>query len=275
MFDEAVQALREWQHDDLPFQLHPGDLGWFWRFGDEAAVAAVRTWSSAGRVVAVGLLDGDDLLRFTIAPDARQDEELARRLADDICDPGRGVLPAGTVYVESPVGTRFQELMFERGWQSDVPWTPLRRDLSAPVPDPGVRIDVIEPDQAHLHAEVIRASFEKSTFTVERWHAMAAGSAYADARSLVAFDQDDAVAAVTVWSAGPGRPGLIEPMGVHHDHRGKGFGTAITVAAAAALQDLGSSSALVCTPSSNVGAVATYRAAGFDQLPEVHDQRRD
>lgn len=275
MFDEAVQALREWQHDDLPFQLHPGDLGWFWRFGDEAAVAAVRTWNSAGWVVAVGLLDGDDLLRFTIAPDARQDEELARRLADDICDPGRGVLPAGTVYVESPVGTRFQELMFERGWQSDVPWTPLRRDLSAPVPDPGVRIDVIEPDQAHLHAEVIRASFEKSTFTVERWHAMAAGSAYADARSLVAFDQDDAVAAVTVWSAGPGRPGLIEPMGVHHDHRGKGFGTAITVAAAAALQDLGSSSALVCTPSSNVGAVATYRAAGFDQLPEVHDQRRD
>jgi ribosomal protein S18 acetylase RimI-like enzyme len=274
VLDEAVRALREWQHDDLPFQLHPGDLGWYWRFGDEATVAAVRTWSSAGRVVAVGLLDGADLLRFTIAPDARHDEELARRLADDICDPERGVLPAGTVYVESPVGTRFQELMFERGWQSDVPWTPLRRDLSAPVPDPGVRIDVIEPDQAHLHAEVIRASFEKSTFTVERWHAMAAGSPYADARSLVAFDQDDAVAAVTVWSAGPGRPGLIEPMGVHHDHRGKGFGTAITVAAAAALRELGSSSALVCTPSSNVGAVATYRAAGFDQLPEVHDQRR-
>ena len=82
------------------------------------------------------------------------------------------------------------------------------------------------------------------------------------------------MAAVTVWSAGPGRPGLVEPMGVHHDHRGKGFGTAITVAAAAALRELGSSSALVCTPSSNVGAVATYRAAGFDQLPEVHDQRR-
>lgn len=24
----------------------------------------------------------------------------------------------------------------------------------------------------------------------------------------------------TVWSAGPGRPGLIEPMGVHRDHQG-------------------------------------------------------
>ena len=64
-------------------------------------------------------------------------------------------------------------------------------------------------------------------------------------------------------------------MGVHRDHRVRGFGTAITIAGAAALRELGSSSALVCTPSSNVGAVATYRAAGFEALPEVYDQRRD
>lgn len=274
MLEEAVHVLREWQADDSPFQLHPGDVGWFWRFGDEATLAAVRTWHQDGRIIAVGLLDGEDLLRLTIAPDARQDEELAVRLADDIGAPERGVLPAGTVFVESPRGTRFQELLFERGWQSDVPWTPLRRDLTEPVEDPGVRIDVVEPDQAHLHAGVVKASFEKSTFTVERWHAMASGTPYADARCLVAFDGEDAAAAITVWSAGPGRPGLIEPMGVHHDHRGRGLGKAITVAGAAALRDLGSSSANVCTPSSNTGAVATYRAAGFTALPEVHDQRR-
>ena len=84
----------------------------------------------------------------------------------------------------------------------------------------------------------------QSTFTDERWHAMAAGLAYADARCLVAYDdQGVAVAAVTVWSAGPDKPGLLEPMGVHPEHRGHGYGTAITVAAAAALQELGSSSA--------------------------------
>lgn len=38
-------------------------------------------------------------------------------------------------------------------------------------------------------------------------------------------------------------------------------GTAITVAAAAALQELGSSAAIVATPSSNVGAVATETSA--------------
>jgi ribosomal protein S18 acetylase RimI-like enzyme len=64
-------------------------------------------------------------------------------------------------------------------------------------------------------------------------------------------------------------------MGVHREHRGHGYGKAITVAAAAALQELGSSSAIVCTPSFNVGAVATYKSAGFQQLPEVRDRYRD
>ncbi|MEQ7126884.1 GNAT family N-acetyltransferase [Actinopolymorpha sp. B11F2] len=63
-------------------------------------------------------------------------------------------------------------------------------------------------------------------------------------------------------------------MGVHREHRGHGYGKAITVSAAAALQELGSSSAIVCTASSNVGAVATYSSAGFHQLPEIRDQYR-
>jgi ribosomal protein S18 acetylase RimI-like enzyme len=127
-----------------------------------------------------------------------------------------------------------------------------------------------------VRTAVQRASFERSTFTDERWHAMAAGLPYADARCLLAYDdQGNAVAAVTVWPAGPGKPGLLEPMGVHRDHRGHGYGKTITLAAAAALQELGSSSAIVCTPSANVGAVATYKSAGFQQLPEVRDHYRD
>jgi len=193
-----------------------------------------------------------------------------------VTDPACGVLIAGKVYVEAPQGVLVQDLLFEGGWHADEPWTPLRRDLAEPVRDPGVRIEVIGPERAHVRTVVQRASFDRSTFTDERWHAMAAGLPYADARCLVAYDDHgNAVAAVTVWSAGPGRPGLLEPMGVHRDHRGHGYGKAITVAAAAALQELGSSSALVCTPSRNVGAVATYRSAGFQQLPERLDQRRD
>ncbi|MEU5538573.1 GNAT family N-acetyltransferase [Streptomyces sp. NPDC020362] len=272
----AVGVLREWQYDGAPMQLHPGDLGWFWRFGAEATAAAVRTWSRDGRILAVGLLDGPGLLRLTIAPDAQQDEELAQQLVQDVTEPERGVLAEGTAYVEAPAGALVQDLLFADGWHADEPWTPLCRDLTEPVADPGVRIEVIGPEQAHVRTAVQRASFDRSTFTDERWHAMAAGLPYADARCLVAYDdRGDAVAAVTVWSAGPGKPGLLEPMGVSREHRGHGYGRAITVAAAAALQELGSSSAIVCTPSSHVGAVATYTSAGFRQRPEIRDRRRD
>ncbi|MFD0060943.1 alcohol dehydrogenase catalytic domain-containing protein [Streptomyces sp. NPDC056637] len=49
---------------------------------------------------------------------------------------------------------------------------------------------------------------------------------------------------------------------------------AITIAAAAALQELGSSSTIACTPSLNAAAVA-YGSAGFRQLPETRDRYRD
>jgi ribosomal protein S18 acetylase RimI-like enzyme len=273
---EAVDALREWQHDGTPMQLHPGDVGWFWRLGAEATAAAVRTWSRDGQILAVGLLDGPTVLRLTTAPDVRQDEELTQRLVDDVTEPKRGVLAEGKASVEAPVGALVSDLLSEFGWNLDEPWTPLCRDLAEPVPEPGVRIEVIGPEQAHVRAAVQRASFDHSTFTDERWRAMAAGLPYADARCLVAYDDvGNAVAAVTVWSAGPGRPGLLEPLGVHREHRGHGYGKAITIAAAAALQELGSSSAIVCTQSSNVAAVATYESAGFRQLPQRRDRYRD
>ncbi|MGW7617644.1 GNAT family N-acetyltransferase [Streptomyces antimycoticus] len=271
-----VAALREWQYDGAPVQLHPGDLGWFWRFGVEQAAAATRTWSRDGEILAVGLLEDPELVRLAIAPQAQRDEELARQMVEDVSAPERGVLIEEKAYVDAPMGALLQELLFTEGWKADEPWTPLRLDLAEPVRNPGVRVEVIGPEQANLGTAVQRASFDGSTFTNERWHAMAAGPAYVDARCLVGYDEEDnAVAAVTVWSAGPGKPGLIEPMGVHQEYRGHGYGQAITVAAAAALQRLGSSSAVVCTPSRNVGAVATYKSAGFGPLPETRNQYRD
>lgn len=272
---EVVDALRQWQHDEAPMQLHPGDLGWYWQFGADATAAAVRTWRRDGQIVAVGLLDQPNLLRLTTAPDDEKSDELAQRLVVDLSDPQRGALPAGAVAVEAPNGSLVQHLLTKGGWIVDEAWTPLRRDLTEPVEDPGVRIEAIGPERAHVLTAVHRASFGSEKFTDERWHAMAGGVPFVDARCLVAFDgHGEAVATVTVWSAGPGRPGLLEPLGVHAEHRGQGYGTAISVAAADALQQLGASSALVCTPSSNVGAVATYASAGYQKLPERRDRSR-
>ena len=215
------------------------------------------------------------LLRLAIIPEAQQDEELARQIAADVTPPQRGVLPPGSVAVEARFVSPLHALLVDQGWERDEPWTGLRRDLAEPVPNCRVRIEVSGPQHVGDRVSVQRAAFDGSTFSEERWRAMASGPAYAEAQCLVAYDEPrTAVATATVWSAGHGKPGLLEPMGIHRDHRGRGFGTAITVAAAAALQRMGSSSATVATRSANVGGVATYRSAGFQALPEVRDLRR-
>jgi len=278
---DAVEALASWQREGAPVQLHPGDLGWHWRFGADSLARALRVWSRDHKILAVGFVDldvpagGEGVIRMGVAPGADQDDDLARVLVDDMEDPSRGVLPAGTAIVEARFGQAFRSLLTARGWVDDKPWTPLQRNLAEPVEDGGLRVETVGPDRAEQRASVQRSAFDRSTFTVERWLTMATGVPYQQARCVLGYDSDDKpVAAATVWSAGPGRPGLLEPMGVHREHRGQGHGRGITLAAAAALREMGSSTAIVATPTSNAAAVATYLAAGFRTEGEVTDFRR-
>jgi len=273
--DDVVRDLRDWQDDSLPMQLHPGDLGWYWQLGADAMAAALRTWARDGRTLAIGFLDGPTVLRLTVAPGVWADEDLARAVVADVSDARRGVLPPGKVSVEAPDGTRVQGLLSEIGWDAGEPWTPLRRDLTGPVEDPGLRIDAVEPGLEPPFTAVHRSAWGSPRFTDGLWRTMTTGVPYADARCLLARDaRGVAVAGVTVWSAGPGKPGLLEPMGVHADHRRLGYGRAICLAAAAELRRMGSSSAQVCTESARTSAVATYEAAGFERLPERLDRSR-
>ncbi|MFG1907117.1 hypothetical protein [Kribbella sp. NPDC048928] len=152
------------------------------------------------------------------------------------------MLPAAG-FVEARAGAAFRALLDSSSWVADEPWTPLVRDLSAPVEEFGLRIEYV--DAQHLRDDILedriavhRSAFPKTSLTLERWQTMAAGSPYRRGRCLVGYDAD---------------------------------GRAITIAAAAALQELGSSSVTVCTPSSNVGGVAAYVSAGFEKLPDVTD----
>lgn len=272
---EVIGALRDWQDEASPTQLHPGDLGWYWRYGAEATAAALRTWRRDGQLLAVGFLDGPDVLRMTVAPQVWRADELAHQVVADVSEPRRGVLPAGQVAVETPNGARVRELLADAGWSAGEPWTPLRRDLTEPVARPDLRVEVVGFGQESEFTAVHRSAWGSGRFTDQLWRTMATGPPYSDARCLLAYDdQGVAVAGATVWSAGPGKPGLLEPVGVHADHRRHGYGRAISIAAAAELQKLGSSSAEVCTRSANTAAVATYRSAGFERLPQRLDRSR-
>jgi ribosomal protein S18 acetylase RimI-like enzyme len=183
--------------------------------------------------------------------------------------------------VEVPAGSMLEAVLAEQGWAAGEPWTPLERDLADPVvlppaPHP-LRIVEVRGDDAALveaWAAVQRSAFGTTRATTARWHAMAAGPWASHACTLLGFDGDAPAAGIVAWSAGEGRPGLIEPLGVHVEHRGRGFARAITLAAAAALRARGATSAQVCTEAGRAAAVATYRSAGFEPQPTRYDRVR-
>ncbi|MFJ5696608.1 GNAT family N-acetyltransferase [Arthrobacter sp. NPDC093139] len=280
--NQILRVLKQWQYDDGPLHLHPGDLGWYSLRGAAATAAATRVWSYGDTALAIALVDGPQLLRFAMDPARHQDESLAIRIVADVGEPATGVLDAGSATIEARGAWALSEQLAKEGWLPDEPWTPLQRNLAAPVEVAGLRIETIEPDCTDEWVSVHWSAFRGTPIPdgrlrnfVDGWRAAAEGPFLDSARILSLYDDSHAVAVAAVWSAGAGRPGLIEPMGVHQEHRGRGYGTIMTRAAAAALREMGSSSATVCAESSNTGAVSTYLAAGFSAHPEVTDWRRD
>ncbi|WP_114854945.1 GNAT family N-acetyltransferase [Brachybacterium sp. YJGR34] len=270
-----LETLRSWQRDDAPVHLHPGDIGWHGGRGAERTAADLRIWSLAGGPTAIGMLDGPDLLRLAVDPVHVRDRDLASRMADDLCDPSGGALPDGEVFLEARSATALRTVLGERGWQEDEPWVVLRRDLGDPVEESALSLEVVGAADPSDFTAVHRSAFASPACTDERWRTLAAQSAARDATALLGRDRSGAAVAIAmVWPAGPGRPGLIEPMGVHAEHRGRGHGRAICRAAAARLRADGSSSAVVVTPRSLTGAVATYEAAGFRAGTDSRDLRR-
>lgn len=275
--------LGEWQHDRGPLHLHPGDLGWYSLRGPAAAAAATRVWSQDEAILAIALLDGPELLRFAINPEWHRDRTLASRIVADVNNSAIGIFSEGEVTIEARGARALNEQLAQKGWTPDEPWTPLHRDLAVPPEFSGFRIETVEPRHTAEWAAVHWSAFRGTPIPNERiqrivdgW-CLATESPFYDLAQILLLRCDDghAVAVAAVWSAGKGRPGLIEPLAVHQEHRGRGYGTAMTHAAADALRKMGSSSAIVCAESSNAGAVATYLAAGFTAYPEITDWHRN
>ncbi|HEX8094913.1 hypothetical protein [Jatrophihabitans sp.] len=117
--EPVVMALASWQRDGLPVQLHPGDLGWQWRFGADALADSLRVWSRDEEIVAIGLVD-HGVIRMALAPSVNEDEDVARVLVRDLEDSSTGVLPAGSA-VEARFGQALRSLLDAHGWLPDGP----------------------------------------------------------------------------------------------------------------------------------------------------------
>jgi ribosomal protein S18 acetylase RimI-like enzyme len=243
----AVRALSEWTPVDVPGGgVHPGDVGWHMRFDD----ATVLLWTDDGVPVAAGIFDG--ALRVTAAPGA----DLGALAADveELLEPGEDA----TDGLPMPGWLPHQD----ESWLA-LSWTP--RPVSS-------RAEPVGAADAADRVLVQRSAFAKSTFTVDRWHTMKRSPAGELAvEAIVRTPAGQPAAAATGWFAGEGRCGLLEPVGTHPDHRGHGYGRDAVLGACAALVDRGASAVAVVTLSSNDGAVALYRSAGFTVVRENRD----
>lgn len=282
-----VGVLGRWQADPWPGHLHPGDLGWHSSVGAEQTARDLRVWKRDDLPIALGVRDGAEVLRMALDPELQSDQAVADRLVADLNDTGSGLFPVDGAVVEARGASALGTALRAQGWVDDEPWTPMTMNLRVEIDlsrlvRSGLRIAEVGPEAAGDWTSVHWSSFRGTPFDdevrdrfVHRWTQMTTGPFSGLAHSLVAYDSADVpVAITTVWTAGAGRPGLIEPMGVHRAHHGQGWAVAVTLAGARRLQELGCSSAAVVAENSNPAALATYGSAGFTAHEPVTDLRR-
>ena len=269
-----IEALQSWAPPGGYFAtIHAGDLGWHLRFDDADLAGTFVAVLDDDEPVAVGLLEGSTF-RPTIRPDRGHDHDVAAALVDVL----RALPTDRDAHTDAGSESLFRAMLSGDGWHVDPDAWPLFYRPLSPADgehdDPLSRPLESDADIADRVA-VQRAAFTSSTFTVERWHRMAAGPGFDPALELLRRDRDGApVAAATGWSAGPGKVGILEPVGADPAYAGHGYGKAVSLAVIAALARAGASGVTVCTPLSNAAAVRTYTACGLRQVELMHGLMR-
>jgi len=255
-------ALVRWgASDPLATGLQAGDFGWLMREGVEAlGRTCLVCVDDRDTIVACGLREGDDGLWLQVDPVRFFDRDVARAIVD-------GAVDAGVHEISCPAApSAVRADLARRGATIDPdPWPHLWRPLTDD--DLIAWPDVVSTESEALRTARIavqRSAFETSTFSMEKWEAMAAGPLFRPELDLVALDVAGAgVSALTAWLPEGATCGVIEPMGTHRDHRRQGYGLLVLRASFAALRKLGAEGVRVGVARGNTAALATYARAGF------------
>ncbi|MBA3309963.1 MAG: GNAT family N-acetyltransferase [Nocardioidaceae bacterium] len=276
--DEAgqiIDALCDWAPlSTYTGHLHAGDIGWLLRLDDDDVNEALHVVRDRGEIVAVVVADELSAISPAVKPDRVHDLAVAEAIAG-LAD---NMPTTSNAYADAPPGSTLRSLLSVGGWVVDPdPWVVLYRPLGpvdAVYADP-MSATLSSEDDISDRVEVQRSAFEGSTFTIGRWHQMAAGPGFDPALEYLRRNPEGLpVAAATGWSAGRGKCGILEPVGTHLDHTGAGHGKAVSMAAIAALARVGASGVTVHTPGFNAAAIRTYESCGLRQVEITHAMRR-
>jgi ribosomal protein S18 acetylase RimI-like enzyme len=143
-----------------------------------------------------------------------------------------------------------------------------RRDLSVPIPPPNLRagLRLRHATEADLEERVAvhRASWLRSTWSMETYLKIRASDAYDSELDIVLEADDGTFAAYCIcWADPVAGVGSYEPVGTRPEWRGKGVGRETIYEGFRRLKAKGMRSARVGTAGFNAPAQALYESCGF------------
>ena len=254
-------------------RFHPGQLAWnrYYRPVDPTRLdpdEAISLWLEGGEVVGFGWAESPDWLELQVDPEHPEvadelvewfeewsdaDEQSALVMADDVAGPA--LADAG--FVARPDASFFTHHVLDL---ADLPDRPSAA---------GYGFRAVGPGEAAARAACHAAAWSDSgTSKVDAtsFTQLMAAWPYRTDLDWVAVDASGTmVASALVWLDPATGVGLVEPVGCVPEHRGRGLGRAVTLAALHALRDLGGRIAQV-TPRGDddyPGPRRLYESIGF------------
>ncbi len=284
--DEALPAMQElasriWTSTS---RHHPGQLAWSARYAlpadlDHGPVAVFR--DQTGLVVGWAWAEAPDWLELCVDP-ARP--HLAAEAARWFLDRGAtGTVRTMVLETEAHVLAGLADAGFT---VEEQPWfTHHHLELAAlpPVPQvPGYRLRAVAPDEAAARAACHRAAWSPpggtSRVSGAAYQRLMATPPYRPGLDWVATDGGGAmVASCLVWLDDDTGVALVEPVGCHPDHRGRGLAAAVSLAALHAARHAGGATGLVCPRGDDAYPVPrrVYQGMGFVPGHRTLTLRRD
>ena len=284
--DEALPAMQElasriWAPTS---RHHPGQLAWSARYAlpedlDHGPVALFR--DPAGTVVGWAWAEAPDWLELCVDP---AHPEIAAEAARWFLGRGAtGTMRTMALETEAHVLAGLAEEGFV---VEEQPWfTHHHLDLVAPPPAPevpGYTFRAVAPGEGAERAACHRAAWAtpggSSRVSGAAYQRLMATPPYRPDLDWVAVDGAGAmVASCLVWLDDRTGVALVEPVGCHPDHRGRGLAAAVSLAALRAARDAGARTGLVCPRGDDGYPVPrrVYQAMGFVPGPRTLTLRRD
>lgn len=269
---------RRWAVDDPRAQMHIGDFYWALRTTSNGdPLSDTRIWLRPdGSIAAFAWLDPPELGDAIVDPaaDPLMLDEALDWLEEEYRKQARTTI---TVVVVDGDQLRAESLA-RRGYKPGSGgntrlWQRLGSEPHAPMATTGFTVGQVETkDDMKRRAFVETSSFHYDGVTGDSWRLLTQRlPRYRPELDLIAVAQDGTGAsACTCWYDEATRCGEFEAVGTSKAYQRRGLGRAVIIEGLRRLQQLGATTAVVQTQTTNAPAIALYQSCGFEIVGEDH-----